>query len=117
MVIPGSKQTLRDLTSLRRTGLDAQLIDFAMQGGEVFGICGGMQMMGESLQDPDGLEGEPHTDTPSGHVPGLALLPIQTVFGGDKAPDNGTAPRFGQRRCPAAAGGIRTSPGTDGGLW
>ena len=85
VVIPGSKQTLRDLTSLRRTGLDAQLVDFAMQGGEVFGICGGMQMMGESLQDPDGLEGEPHTDTPSEHVPGLALLPIRTVFGGGKA--------------------------------
>ena len=85
VVIPGSKQTLRDLTSLRRTGLDAQLVVFAMQGGEVFGICGGMQMMGESLQDPDGLEGEPHTDTPSEHVPGLALLPIRTVFGGGKA--------------------------------
>ena len=85
VVIPGSKQTLRDLTSLRRTGLDAQLVDFAMQGGEVFGICGGMQMMGESLQDPDGLEGEPHTTTPSEHVPGLALLPIRTVFGGGKA--------------------------------
>ena len=85
VVIPGSKQTLRDLASLRRTGLDAELVDFAMQGGEVFGICGGMQMMGESLLDPDGLEGEPHTDTPSGHAPGLALLPIRTVFGGDKA--------------------------------
>ena len=68
--------------------------------GGVFGICGGMQMMGESLQDPDGLEGEPHTDTPSEHVPGLALLPIRTVFGGGKALDNATALLCGQRRCP-----------------
>ena len=84
-MIPGSKQTLRDLASLRRTGLDTELVNFAMRGGEVLGICGGMQMMGESLHDPDGLEGDSNTDSSSRDASGLALLPIRTVFGGDKA--------------------------------
>jgi len=85
VVIPGSKQTLRDLASLRSSGLDAELIRYAKNGGELFGICGGMQMLGAELHDPDGLEGEGPPGQSGSNVPGLGLLPLRTVFGGDKA--------------------------------
>ena len=85
VVIPGSKQTLRDLASLRSSGLDADLIRYAKNGGELFGICGGMQMLGEELHDPDGLEGEGASGQSGGHISGLGLLPLRTMFSGDKA--------------------------------
>ena len=85
VVIPGSKQTFRDLASLRSSGLDAELIRYANNGGELFGICGGMQMLGMELHDPDGLEGEGPQGQSSSNVAGLGLLPLRTVFGGDKA--------------------------------
>ena len=85
VVIPGSKQTLRDLAALRSSGLDAELIRYAKNGGELFGICGGMQMLGAELHDPDGLEGEGPSGQSGGNVAGLGLLPLRTVFSGDKA--------------------------------
>ena len=85
VVIPGSKQTIRDLASLRRSGLDAELIGYANNGGELFGICGGMQLLGAELHDPDGLEGEGLPGQSGSDVAGLGLLPLRTVFGGDKA--------------------------------
>ncbi len=85
VVIPGSKQTLRDLASLRSSGLDAELIRYVKNGGELFGICGGMQMLGAELHDPDGLEGEGPPGQSGSNVPGLGLLPLRTVFGGEKA--------------------------------
>ena len=80
VILPGSKQTLRDLQSLQTSGLDRQLRDYATAGGNVLGICGGMQMLGEQLEDPDGLEG----GTGEGPWVGLNLLPIHTRFGGIK---------------------------------
>jgi adenosylcobyric acid synthase len=56
-VIPGSKQTLRDLSAMRSSGLAAALQAYSAGGGHVFGICGGMQMLGQELEDPQGLEG------------------------------------------------------------
>ena len=85
VVIPGSKQTFRDLASLRSSGLGAELIRYAKNGGELFGICGGMQMLGAELHDPDGLEGEGPPGQCGSNVAGLGLLPLRTVFGGDKA--------------------------------
>ena len=85
VVIPGSKQTIRDLASLRSSGLDAELIRFANNGGELFGICGGMQLLGAELHDPDGLEGERLPGQSGSDVAGLGLLPLRTVFGGEKA--------------------------------
>ena len=85
VVIPGSKQTLRDLASLRSSGLDTELIRFANNGGELFGICGGMQLLGAELHDPDGLEGEGLPGQSGSDVAGLGLLPLRTVFGGEKA--------------------------------
>ena len=84
VVIPGSKQTLRDLGRLHSSGLASAVQRFARSGGAVFGVCGGMQMLGQELEDPDGLEGQ-GPDSSSGAVAGLGLLPLRTRFGGEKA--------------------------------
>ena len=109
--------TLRDLTSFAPK-LSMLSWSTSPCRGEVFRLRGGMQMMGESLQDPDGLEGELHTDTPSEHVPGLALLPIR--------PCSAEAKRLRQRHStalwPAQMPPLRLRDsnfivGTDGGQW
>ena len=82
VVVPGSKQTLRDLEALRRGGLDQSLSAYARDGGHVFGICGGMQLLGRELSDPEGLEGG---NPGAGNRAGMNLLPLQTLFGGTKA--------------------------------
>ena len=92
VVIPGSKQTLRDLASLRSSGLDAQLIRYARNGGELFGICGGMQMLGEELRDPEGLEGNVDREQSDDSAAGLGLLPLRTVFSGEKTLHQRQAP-------------------------
>jgi len=82
VVVPGSKQTLRDLEALQQSGLGTALQHYAASGGQVFGICGGMQLLGRKLLDPEDLEGGSHG---SGTAAGLGLLPLRTVFGGEKA--------------------------------
>jgi adenosylcobyric acid synthase len=79
VILPGSKQTLRDLAALRSGGLGEALTAYLARGGHVFGLCGGLQMLGQSLSDPQGLEGMGNTE-----VAGLALLPLHTRFEGDK---------------------------------
>ena len=81
VIVPGSKQTLRDLAALQTSGLGPELKRYAAAGGQVFGICGGMQMLGVELVDPEGLEGGAAATSPAG----LGLLPLRTVFGGAKA--------------------------------
>ena len=83
VVIPGSKQTLRDLAAIHSRGLGAALHAYSAGGGHVFGICGGMQMLGEELCDPHGLEGGAPSSNSS--QAGLCLLPLRTVFSADKA--------------------------------
>lgn len=78
VVLPGSKNTAEDLGYLRQTGLEAKLLAFAERGGRVAGICGGYQMMGRRLLDPDGVESE------SRAVEGLGMLPLATRFGREK---------------------------------
>ena len=82
VVVPGSKQTLRDLEALQTSGLGRQIQAFAGAGGQVFGICGGLQLLGRDLEDPEGLEG---SGGGAGRARGLDLLPLRTVFGGSKA--------------------------------
>ena len=83
VVVPGSKQTLRDLAALQQSAaLCGDLQRFTAGGGHVFGICGGMQLLGRELHDPEGLEG---STGHSGSSAGLDLLPLRTVFGGSKA--------------------------------
>ncbi len=80
VILPGSKQSLQDLAVLRRTGLDDALQRYAHEGGQLFGLCGGLQLLGRELWDPHDQEGG--GDTP---VAGLDLLPLRTVFGEHKA--------------------------------
>ena len=72
IILPGSKQTVDDLLWLRAEGLDEALLDHA-RAGLIVGICGGMQMLGEQIIDPHGME---HTGT----TQGLGLLPIHTTM-------------------------------------
>ena len=75
IILPGSKATSSDLAWLRSQGLDAAIASHAQQGGALLGICGGLQMLGEALIDPHGIDG---------NAPGLGLLPVVTVFDIDK---------------------------------
>ena len=84
VVIPGSKQTIADLRRLKASGLSNQLQRFAQAGGHLFGICGGLQMLGISLNDPLCLEGELESSSSKGWIEGLNLLPIHTEFRRDK---------------------------------
>ena len=87
VVIPGSKQTLRDLAALQTSGLARQLKTYLAAGGQVFGICGGLQMLGRELHDPQGLEGGDLDAGSSAGVAvtqGLDLLPLRTRFGASK---------------------------------
>jgi adenosylcobyric acid synthase len=79
IILPGSKNTIADLEWLRRTNLDAAIQQAAKRGTPVVGICGGYQMLGESLRDLEGVAGD------SGMLPGLNLLPVQTTFSPSKA--------------------------------
>ena len=71
IILPGSKATSADLAWLRAQGLDQAVAAHAGRGGAVLGICGGLQMLGEALIDPHGIDG---------NGPGLGLLPVVTVF-------------------------------------
>ncbi len=78
VILPGSKATIADLAALRAEGWDIDLRAHHRRGGRILGLCGGYQMLGRSIADPDGVEGPP------GNVPGLGLLPVDTVLGGNK---------------------------------
>ncbi len=78
VVLPGSKATIADLAALRAEGWDIDILAHARRGGRVFGICGGYQMLGHRVSDPDGLEGA------AADVAGLGLLDVETVLAGDK---------------------------------
>jgi len=75
IILPGSKNTSGDLAWLRAQGLDRAVAAHAAKGGAVLGICGGLQMLGEALIDPHGIDG---------NGPGLGLLPVVTEFAIDK---------------------------------
>jgi adenosylcobyric acid synthase len=79
VILPGSKATISDLATLRRTGWDTQLQRLRDNGSQIIGLCGGYQMLGRSIADPLGLEGD------AGTVPGLGLLDVETVLAPDKA--------------------------------
>lgn len=78
VVIPGSKSTRGDLAFLREQGWDIDILAHHRRGGRILGLCGGYQMLGHSVADPDGIEGAP------GVTPGLGLLDVETVMSGDK---------------------------------
>ena len=78
VILPGSKATLADLACLRREGWDIDILAHRRQGGRILGLCGGYQMLGRRIADPDGYEGKP------GEAAGLGLLDIDTVLGPEK---------------------------------
>lgn len=77
LILPGTKNTLRDLALAKEVSLGARLQDFLKRGGVILGVCGGFQMLGEWLRDPYGVE-------EGGEQEGLGLLPVVTEFGQDK---------------------------------
>ncbi|MDR3496851.1 MAG: cobyric acid synthase [Ancalomicrobiaceae bacterium] len=79
VLLPGSKATISDLAALRAEGWDIDILAHARRGGRVVGICGGYQMLGRRIADPQGIEG------PAGSVAGLGLLDVETVLTAEKS--------------------------------
>ena len=77
--LPGTKSTIADLVWLRESGLESAILQQAAHGTLIFGVCGGYQMLGQRILDPDGVE-----STPGRELRGLGLLDMETVFQGDK---------------------------------
>ena len=78
VLLPGSKSTMADLRFLKSQGWDIDILAHHRRGGAVMGICGGYQMLGRMVHDPDGVEGDPGSEA------GLGLLDVETVMAGDK---------------------------------
>jgi len=95
IILPGSKHTSGDLAWLRAQGLDAAIVRHAGQGGAVLGVCGGLQMLGEALIDPHGIDG---------NAPGLGLLPLVTVFAEDKTVRHTSTSFVADSHSPAQGG-------------
>jgi adenosylcobyric acid synthase len=74
VILPGSKSTIADLAFLRAQGWDIDLAAHRRRGGNIIGLCGGYQMLGRSIADPEGIEG------PAGETAGLGLLDVTTVM-------------------------------------
>src|ERR1700709_2257071 len=79
VILPGSKSTIGDLAFLRAQGWDIDITAHVRRGGYVLGLCGGYQMLGRTIDDPDGVDGR------AGTVEGLGLLDIATVMTSDKS--------------------------------
>ncbi len=92
ILLPGSKATLADLAFLRQQGWDIDIAAHVRRGGAVLGICGGYQMLGKTVSDPQGIEGRPGT------AAGLGLLDVHSELGGDKTLVHvtGTDPQSGE---------------------
>ncbi|MBW4494861.1 MAG: cobyric acid synthase CobQ [Oscillatoria princeps RMCB-10] len=78
VILPGTKTTISDLLLLQQTGMAEEIKNYVAAGGTVMGICGGFQMLGQILSDPEGIEGE------QGRHEGLGLLPLKTVITSQK---------------------------------
>ncbi len=84
IILPGTKSTMADLAWMRQNGLEAAVRRLAASGVSVLGVCGGYQMLGQTLDDPDGVEG-------GGSMAGMGLLPCATVFADSKTRTRVTA--------------------------
>ncbi len=78
VLLPGSKSTIGDLAYFRAQGWDIDLYAHVRRGGHVLGLCGGYQMLGKTISDPEGVDGRP------GQVEGLGLLDVSTTMAGEK---------------------------------
>jgi len=78
IILPGSKQTIKDINFLKETGLIKCILNYSENKGNIFGICGGLQMLGEYLEDPHSKEGfETSRKDP---IRGIGILPLKTIF-------------------------------------
>ena len=77
IILPGTKNTMEDLRWMRQNGLEARVVRAASQGTAIWGICGGYQMLGDILSDPEGIEA-------GGTMKGMGLLPLETIFTKEK---------------------------------
>ena len=100
LILPGTCATIADLEHLRQHGLDTAIREQADRGTHVLGICGGYQILGYRLLDPDGVEAPAGTE-----VTGLGLLRVTTTFGGDKQT---------MRASGTVTGGVGSWAGADG---
>jgi adenosylcobyric acid synthase len=78
VILPGSKTTIAGINALREAGFDIDIAAHVRRGGTVIGLCGGYQMLGRTVADPDGVEGS------VGTAPGLGLLDVETVLTREK---------------------------------
>ena len=78
VILPGSKATIAGLAALREAGFDIDVAAHLRRGGMVLGLCGGYQMLGRAIHDPQGIEG------PAGTAEGLGLLDVETTLTGEK---------------------------------
>src|SRR5205814_1447334 len=90
VILPGSKHVARDLAWLRSTGLDEAIAARVTRGERVLAICGGLQLLGERIDDPHGVDGAGD---------GLGVLPLQTTFAREKSTRH-TVTRFGELKSP-----------------
>ena len=77
IILPGTKNTMEDLRWMRQNGLEARVVRAASHGTVIWGICGGYQMLGDILRDPEGIEA-------GGTMKGMGLLPLETIFTKEK---------------------------------
>jgi len=77
VILPGTKNTISDMRFLRESGLEGAILRLAGTGTVIFGICGGYQMLGETIEDKEGIEG-------FGSIRGMGLLPMNTFFESEK---------------------------------
>ncbi len=73
LILPGTKNTISDMKWLKESGMETAILKYAAKGNPVIGICGGYQMMGQKIADPNGVEG-------GGEIAGLGLLPLETIL-------------------------------------
>lgn len=78
VIIPGSKNTIGDMLAIKNNGLAKAIVDAHKTGKTIIGICGGFQMMGEMIEDPEHVEGYME------QIPGLGILPVKTILRADK---------------------------------
>lgn len=97
VILPGTKTTIADLLVLQKSGMAEALQNYVAAGGTVMGVCGGFQMMGQFLADPEGLEGH------EGRFRGLELFPLRTVITQQKVARQRTvSSRFPQEGLPVS---------------
>lgn len=85
LIIPGTKSTIADLQAIRQNGLADAIVALARAGTPLLGICGGYQMLGETIEDEEGVESDER------RVAGLGLLPVRTRFSRDKRTERARA--------------------------